>query len=442
MDTPVGLYLASPQLAYVNGLYRLSYEVADLSVPYRRCARSVSADTINWSDGLEDAPQQTYGAAWLRHASGELLLGTAARYAPAYTAAASQYRDLTEDIVGLEVAEREGAAAALTVTLDDTDGHLVQAPYLKANAQLLLSQGFTGTELIATHLCYLQSWTVVRAADVRRLVLRAADRLSWLERPARRPRVYSNGTVTAIAANLAAAGGVDHPLVVDAAAQYSAVVPTFAMQAGEPYVRALARLLALYDGTFRVEVRAGTGTAFGWIDQLHLVAKSSGDAVLHTVDAAVESLQVTVSGGRANRVAVYWTWVPVLQGRAVEQYLRHAADYAAAGLVRPFMAIGSLCRRTQGAEVLAIVQALSAALPGTRFHLFGVKVGVLAGVGGLPAAVASADTAAWNGRFGRGLARWQWARQTRGLSEREWEREQLYRYREKVEAALRQKGTR
>lgn len=91
-----------------------------------------------------------------------------------------------------------------------------------------------------------------------------------------------------------------------------------------------------------------------------------------------------------------WAWMPVLQGRSVAQYCEHAADYRAAGLVRERMGVGSLCRRTDAAEVARIVAALAAALPGVRFHLFGVKLGVFAHKDWDQRAVASADTGAWN----------------------------------------------
>lgn len=133
-----------------------------------------------------------------------------------------------------------------------------------------------------------------------------------------------------------------------------------------------------------------------------------------------------------------WQWVPVLQGRTVEHYLRHADLYQRAGLVRPYMGIGSLCRRTRIAEITAIVRALSERLPGTKFHLFGVKSAIFRQRELLPHSVASADSAAWNGMFGQGRLIWKEA-QARGLSQREFEvHEALPRYQAKVVRALRQ----
>lgn len=95
-----------------------------------------------------------------------------------------------------------------------------------------------------------------------------------------------------------------------------------------------------------------------------------------------------------------WKWVPTIQGRTLEQYVQHARDYQAVGLVRPYMAIGSLCRRTAYTEIESIVATLAAELPGVRFHLFGVKLAILSSPYKLHPAIRSLDTGAWGGRFG------------------------------------------
>ena len=65
----------------------------------------------------------------------------------------------------------------------------------------------------------------------------------------------------------------------------------------------------------------------------------------------------------------WWAWTPVLQGRTVDDYLRHAVDLAdiiyelAAVYNRrgiPFrVGVGSICRRAQVDEVRRIVAAVS-----------------------------------------------------------------------------------
>jgi hypothetical protein len=234
VDASVGVYLAYPQLAFFGGLYRLCYQVGDTGsssgVVYARCARSQSVDLAHWSAPLEDQPSQPYGAAWAQHASGQVLVGQVVRFAPAYNPA-TQYKDLSADVVKLDLTEKEGQPARLVATLDNTSGAYTGLAALRPNAQLLLSQGYVGAGRVATHLLYVDEWTYVRAADVSQVVVVASDRAAWLERQARRPVSYAGATVAAIAADLAAQAGFDTAAVVDAQPQFSVTTVTFALRA-------------------------------------------------------------------------------------------------------------------------------------------------------------------------------------------------------------------
>lgn len=117
---------------------------------------------------------------------------------------------------------------------------------------------------------------------------------------------------------------------------------------------------------------------------------------------------------------VPWEWVPVLQGRTVEQYLECAALYRKHGAVQPYMGIGSLCARTDVREIRDILRALTAELPDTSFHLFGVKSQILRHKDALPESVRSSDTGAFGGLFGRGRTLWKEA-QAEGLSQDQYE---------------------
>lgn len=128
-----------------------------------------------------------------------------------------------------------------------------------------------------------------------------------------------------------------------------------------------------------------------------------------------------------------WAWVPTLQGWEPEDYLYHARKlrplidemqnhyYERPGfdecdedealftrVSRNFMdfrvGIGTLCRRASVQQIREIVSALVSELPGVRFHLWGVKLSSMQG--GLPDAVASVDSAAWNGRFGTSIQKY------------------------------------
>lgn len=87
-------------------------------------------------------------------------------------------------------------------------------------------------------------------------------------------------------------------------------------------------------------------------------------------------------------------WVPVLQGWSYGDYLRHADDYAAAGIdleALPLVGLGSVCRRqhTGTAERLAFEFHCR----GLRLHGFGFKIEGLARAADL---FASADSMAWS----------------------------------------------
>jgi hypothetical protein len=149
---------------------------------------------------------------------------------------------------------------------------------------------------------------------------------------------------------------------------------------------------------------------------------------------------------------VPWSWVATIQGREVDDYVwmasqlgpllveqraayhytAYAVDrydwdgelvrdpelfrWAEHGAAHARVGIGSLCRRTNVAEIVAIVRAVAEVLPGERFHLWGVKLGALAALrrAGLLHLVASLDSAAWNGRFGSDLE----APRSSGLNQR------------------------
>jgi hypothetical protein len=95
--------------------------------------------------------------------------------------------------------------------------------------------------------------------------------------------------------------------------------------------------------------------------------------------------------------------------------------------------IGSLCRRNRVSHIAPIVDPVATVLPDIPLHLWGVKVGFLKLTASLHPQIVSVDRAAGNGRFARGLERYQQS----GMSQRAYlHRVQLPAYRGKVLAAL------
>ena len=156
-------------------------------------------------------------------------------------------------------------------------------------------------------------------------------------------------------------------------------------------------------------------------------------------DAEVARRQMWTLEAAADLVArpAPWRWLPVIQGRELRHYIEHARAYKAAGLVREYMGIGSLCRRSSIREIRAILSTLADELPGIRFHLFGVALRLLTARTALPPAALSLDSAAWNGRFGSDLPAFNAEMRAQGWSQRETAiRWALPRYAAKVSAAL------
>lgn len=87
-------------------------------------------------------------------------------------------------------------------------------------------------------------------------------------------------------------------------------------------------------------------------------------------------------------------WIPVLQGWAEDDYLRHVDDYTAAGvdlLTADTVGVGSVCRRQGTVEIARLLGTLSAT--GLRLHGFGVKI---AGLERASHRLVSADSMAWS----------------------------------------------
>jgi hypothetical protein len=87
-------------------------------------------------------------------------------------------------------------------------------------------------------------------------------------------------------------------------------------------------------------------------------------------------------------------WVPVIQGYVVGEYLECVDLLESAKLVRPFMAIGSLCARRRVDRAWSVIQAVRRRLPDVRLHGFGIDLRFVRDRR-IRAALWSADTAAW-----------------------------------------------
>lgn len=110
-----------------------------------------------------------------------------------------------------------------------------------------------------------------------------------------------------------------------------------------------------------------------------------------------ERIESTISNTLAlKKRCPYMGFVPIIQGWEVEDYLACAEKLAEAGLIKPIMGIGSICRRGKQEPIVKIVRTLYSKLLGVKFHAFGVKVNTLKyNNGEVLNYLDSIDTAAW-----------------------------------------------
>ena len=353
VDTAVGLLVGFPHLTRFGGLYRLTFLEQDTGstsgMIYARVARSSSADFVHWQAATPDLSAMPHGAAWLQHGAGQILIAPeTVRLAPAYSLLAG-YRDLSDDVLRLDLVEREGQPAKLIVTLDNSTGAYTNLAALKPNAQLLLSQGYAGAGLIPTHLLYVDEWTFVRAAGEQCVTLVAYDASSRLRRQTRYPVSYVHRTIGYIVCDLAALAGFEVTAAVDASIQFGQDVASFQLTPGQSYEAALARLLAGFDGTYRVCLVPGSGAAFGVVDQLAVTGKSAAQASVWSYAGEPLYLHRTCAGDHANHLVVCGPQkIPTAVAEAWDM-----ADLAATGQERYALLIEQLATTAGAASFVA-----------------------------------------------------------------------------------------
>lgn len=91
------------------------------------------------------------------------------------------------------------------------------------------------------------------------------------------------------------------------------------------------------------------------------------------------------------------TWLPVIQGWTIHEYLEMIDLYREYGIITDYMAVGSVCRRTSPKKIQRIISAIKQELPHTNLHGFGVKFSVLQ------------DLATWNNLYSVDSGAWDYS---------------------------------
>lgn len=116
------------------------------------------------------------------------------------------------------------------------------------------------------------------------------------------------------------------------------------------------------------------------------------DVALRATGLTVEDHQRLTIDNYLDLATLSPVWIiPVLQGQALDDYLRHRDAYEARGVdlaALPLVGLGSVCRRQGTFEIERVVTRLA----DLRLHGFGMKIGGLQRVGH---ELASADSLAW-----------------------------------------------
>jgi len=376
VDIAAGLLVRYPHLAFWGGMYRLVYGIVDTGavsgIAYARVARSARPDFAHWQAAVEDpgrgATGFPYGAAWIAYAGGQSLVAAeVVRLARGYDPA-RDYRDLTADLLRLDLVERQGQPARLVVTIDNSAGAYSALPALLPNAQLLLSQGFAGAGLIPTHLLYVDQWTLARAADEAQVTLVASDRLRFLERQGRYPLGYTACSAGYIAQDLAILAGFD-AAQVDASPQFATAVALFQAPPGTRYAALLARLLAPFDGAAlarTIPASLDAGMAFAAREVFSLVGKGGGGVPVWVYGPEPERLHLARSGDRANHLVVYgpqgaagamaevWDWGDVA-ATGQERFALLVEGFAGGAAAAQLIAALALARETRLATVAELL---------------------------------------------------------------------------------------
>lgn len=173
-------------------------------------------------------------------------------------------------------------------------------------------------------------------------------------------------------------------------------------------------------GTYRDGVEQYAAQIYRWQRCGRLLAAVSQDYMCEPVMLAKTGLSIpahqrlTIERFRALRALVRGTYVmPILQGYAPADYVRHLRAYARLLPRGAWVGVGSVCKRNADVPAIrAVLCAIRRARADLRLHGFGLKTTALAD-GPIRAMLHSADSMAWSfhaRRHGRNPNDWREAR--------------------------------
>lgn len=309
-----------PRLQKFDGLYHLVCTETDTGAltgavySYPRVRES--ADLVHWSDGwIAHDLTNTYGAALVYVALPPgpsipnyylITMASVEGQLAFATSHATQYATIGSSALSYHKTEKVGKPAQLDVVIDNSQGYFNAAVNLTGaagvgpiteNAMIRLFEGYYTaggvSDTIETGRYRIQGAAFERGPEENQIKLQAFDNSRRLDLVVRWQNSWTNQSLSWMITEICARAGLFSP-VLPATSQMSQLIPTFVLQAGQTYRKALDELCAMY------------GLAY-FMDQNEVMQfreLSSSDASVWSYQPEWELLSFGFASPRANHIIV------------------------------------------------------------------------------------------------------------------------------------------
>jgi hypothetical protein len=271
-DTSSTIGRIIPRLSFYDNLYHLcanEYDTGTVSgAVYSYCRVRESADFVHWSDGwiLHDvstsyggnvfslaAPQSGSSGARYYFSCPSTVLST--RHFSSSNS--NQYLDVSASVLSYKRVEKINKPAELLLVIDNKGGQYNSLVNLTGStayqpltpeAEIKLSEGYNvnGTpDTIATGIYRLARVDIERSPQQNQIRIVGIDLSGRLDRLARWQNAFQGQTIQWLLLEVCARAGLFN-VTISAGSQLSQQIPTFVIQAGQKYRKALDSLCATY----------------------------------------------------------------------------------------------------------------------------------------------------------------------------------------------------
>lgn len=258
----------SPRVTFFDGLYHLICTENDTGAVYSYPRVRESADFVHWSDGwfahevaasyggnyfFLSAPQTGSSGAQYYFSTPGTVLSTKAFS----ISNSSQYLDISSAVLSYRRMEKINKPAEFVVLIDNESGVFNSQVNLTGGSTyqpigpgstMKLSEGYniSGTpDTILTGAYRIMKVAMMRSPTENMIQIIGLDLTERLDRPARWQNTFSGQTLQYMLAEVCARAGLFN-VNISGATQLTQIVPTFVIQAGQTYRKALDSLCSTY----------------------------------------------------------------------------------------------------------------------------------------------------------------------------------------------------